>query len=139
MAGQYDDCWILKRLFLSLGAVSAMLAVILGAFGAHWLRGKIEPSLFNAFQTGVEYQMYHALALILVAILFGQYPAAGWRLRWSGYFFIGGIVLFSGSLYVLALSGMHWLGMITPFGGLCFIIAWLLLILSSRGCRVTLR
>ncbi|NOX08086.1 MAG: DUF423 domain-containing protein [Gammaproteobacteria bacterium] len=138
MAGKHDDCGLLSRLFLSLGAASAMLAVILGAFGAHGLRGKLDPSLFNAFQTGVEYQMYHALALVMVGILFGQCPTAGWRLRWSGYLFTTGIILFSGSLYVLAVSGMRWLGMITPLGGVCFIGAWLLLLIyamqSGKHC-----
>jgi len=111
---------------LSVAAVSGLLAVALGAFGAHGLKAIISPEMLEVYKTGVQYQFYHAFALLIVGILmnFSQSKA----LTWSAYLFITGIILFSGSLYLLAISGVKALGMITPFGGITWIAAWLLMI-----------
>lgn len=109
-------------LFLFLGASNGFLAVALGAFAAHGLRNSLEPRLLETFQTGVQYHMYHALALILVALLASSQPST--LVRTSGYLFALGILLFSGSLYALSLTGIRWLGAITPIGGLAFLAAW---------------
>ena len=118
----------MERLFFTLASISGGFAVILGAFGAHTLKGKIEPELLTAFETGVRYHMYHSVALPAVA-----------RARLSGalmqaaaaWLFLAGIALFSGSLYVLSLTGVRWLGGITPLGGLAFIFGWLCLALAG--------
>lgn len=110
---------------LRLAACSGFVAVALGAFGAHGLRGRLAPALFDVYQTAVQYQFYHSLAWLLVAVLGLSAPSA--RLRFSGICFGAGILLFSGSLYVLALSGIHWLGAVTPLGGVGFLLGWLLL------------
>lgn len=113
---------------MALGGALAGLGVILGAFGAHWLKQN-SPESVSVFQTGVQYQMYHALALILVGILFGQY--GGKMMSGAGWSFLIGIILFSGSLYVLAALkavgkvGLGGIGIITPIGGLFFIIGWI--------------
>jgi uncharacterized membrane protein YgdD (TMEM256/DUF423 family) len=110
------------RTFLLVGAVAAFLAVTLGAFGAHGLRGRLSPEMLGVFETGVRYHMYHALALILVALVMGR--MSGWLIQTAGWAFVAGIVLFSGSLYALALSGVTILGAITPLGGVAFLIGW---------------
>ena len=112
----------MDRTFLLLGAVAAFLAVTLGAFGAHGLRARLSPEMMAVFQTGVQYHMAHALALILVSAIMGR--MAGWLIQTAGWLFVAGIVLFSGSLYALAISGVTILGAITPIGGLCFLIGW---------------
>jgi len=112
----------MDKTFLLLGAVAAFLAVILGAFGAHALRGRLSPEMLAVFQTGVQYHMYHALALILVSAIMGR--MSGWLIQTAGWCFVGGIVLFSGSLYLLAATGVTVLGAITPIGGLAFLIGW---------------
>ncbi len=116
-----------------LGSTFALLAVGLGAFGAHALRSRLEPNLQAIYETGVRYHFYHALGLFVVAWLVETRPsvwvsAAGWS-------FVAGMVLFSGSLYALALSGQRWLGAVTPFGGLAFLAGWALLLLApfKRG------
>ena len=120
--------------FLRWAAFLAALSVALGAFGAHGLKKLVEPETVNSFETGVRYQFYHAFALFLVAILFEKSPTK--LLRWAGYSFLIGIVLFSGSLYLLtALKatdtvGLTGIGIITPFGGLFFILGWLLIFLN---------
>jgi len=116
----------MTHLFLILGSLNGFLAVALGAFAAHGLRNTISPELLNTFQTGVQYHMYHALALFGVGLLALYYPAQS-AVRISGWLFVVGIVLFSGSLYVLALSGIRWLGAITPLGGVAFLAGWTLL------------
>lgn len=116
----------MTHLFLILGSINGFLAVALGAFAAHGLRNTISPELLNTFQTGVQYHMYHALALFGVGLLALYYPAQS-AVRLSGWLFVLGIVLFSGSLYVLALSGIRWLGAITPLGGVAFLAGWTLL------------
>jgi uncharacterized membrane protein YgdD (TMEM256/DUF423 family) len=119
---------VVDRVFLVIGALSGCIGVALGAFGAHALRDRLSPEVLQTFQTGVTYQMYHALALLGVGILMGRFSIEGpaW-LSASGWLFIAGTLLFSGSLYALALSGMTWLGAITPLGGVAFLAAWLLL------------
>lgn len=110
------------RPFFLLGAGFAFLAVTLGAFGSHSLKAVLAPDMLAVFETGVRYQMYHALALFAVGWAAHQYPQASFHI--AGWLFAAGIVLFSGSLYVLALSGVRWLGAITPLGGLCFLAGW---------------
>ncbi len=114
------------RVFLAFGAISGFLSVALGAFGAHGLRSQLSPHLLGVFQTGVQYQMYHALALLFIGLWAQQNP----RLRyvnWSGWLLLLGTVLFSGSLYLLAITGISSLGMITPLGGVCFLAGWIVL------------
>ena len=115
----------MDRLFFMIGSISAFLAVALGAFAAHGLKGKLTPDLFNVFEVGVRYHMFHALALLAVAWASPRWP--GTYLTAAGWLFIFGTIVFSGSLYLLALGGPRWLGAITPIGGLAFLIAWLLL------------
>jgi uncharacterized membrane protein YgdD (TMEM256/DUF423 family) len=113
------------KVVLTVATISGLLAVILGAFGAHILKAIISYEMLEVYKTGVQYQFYHTFALFTVAILmnFNQSKA----LKWSAYLFMTGIVLFSGSLYVLAISGVKVLGIITPFGGITWIAAWILL------------
>ena len=106
-----------------------MLAVILGAFGAHGLKKILPPDLLTVFATGVQYHFYHALGLIAVGLIAIHLPAS-FQLRLSGWLMVAGILLFSGSLYLLAITGVRWLGAITPLGGVCFIVAWLLLVVA---------
>jgi uncharacterized membrane protein YgdD (TMEM256/DUF423 family) len=115
----------MDRLFITLGAASALLAVAAGAFGAHALRGLLAPNLLDAFETGARYQMYHALALLAVGILLGRYSIGGapW-LSAAGWLFVAGTLLFSGSLYALALTSARLLGAVTPLGGVAFLAGW---------------
>lgn len=115
--------------FLLIAGLSGLLAVILGAFGAHGLKGKITPELLAAFQTGVQYQFYHTLALFLVALVLFRFPDVS-LFHWVGYAFVVGMVLFSGSLYAMAFGGPRWLGPITPLGGLCFMAGWLMMVIA---------
>jgi len=108
--------------FALAGSISAFIAVAAGAFGAHALRARLGPDLLAVFETGSRYQMYHALALFAVAIAAVRWPDSPARV--AGWLFITGTVLFSGSLYALALTGTRWLGAITPLGGLCFLAGW---------------
>jgi uncharacterized membrane protein YgdD (TMEM256/DUF423 family) len=110
------------RLFSLIGAACAFLAVAFGAFGAHSLKAILAPDMLVVFETGVRYQMYHALALLAVGWAVHQYPQASFRT--AGWLFVAGILLFSGSLYVLTLSGVRWLGAVTPLGGACFLAGW---------------
>jgi uncharacterized membrane protein YgdD (TMEM256/DUF423 family) len=114
------------KAFLFLGSVNAFLAVAFGAFGAHQLKNMLSADMLSVYQTGVQYQMYHALALIAVALVSSKVPNSS-TLSWSGWLFFAGIVLFSGSLYALSLSGIKNLGAITPLGGLAFLIGWVML------------
>ena len=111
------------RLFLALGCIAALLAVAVGAFGAHGLKARIAPELMAVYKTGVEYHFYHALGMILVGLAALHLPQSAW-LTGAGWAMLAGIVLFSGSLYALSLTGLGWLGAITPFGGAAFIAAW---------------
>jgi len=111
------------KLFLSLGALAGLLAVALGAFGAHALRGRLDEYARGVFETAVQYHFYHALALALVGVLLLSQPASA-LLKSSGWLFLIGIAVFSGSLYLLAITGIKWLGAVTPLGGLAFIAGW---------------
>ena len=117
------------RLLLAVGAFSAMLAVMFGAFGAHALRARLTPELLVVYHTGAQYQFYHSLGILLVGILAVLLPERT-GLLWAGWLMVAGIVLFSGSLYALALSGVRVLGAITPLGGLAFIASWLVVAIS---------
>lgn len=116
----------MSRFFLSLAAWSAFFGVAMGAFGAHGLRTVLGPEMLDVYKTGVSYHMWHALGLGIIALALQQAPAAK-QLIWAGYLMFAGIVLFSGSLYALAVFKIKWLGIITPFGGVAFLAAWLLL------------
>ncbi|MBS4223488.1 DUF423 domain-containing protein [Lederbergia citrea] len=118
------------KAFIIFGAINALLAVGLGAFGAHALEDKLEPKYLEVWKTGVTYQMFHALGLIAIGILVGNVPASS-LLSWSGWLMLTGIILFSGSLYILSISGIKVLGAITPLGGVAFLISWLLLIIFA--------
>lgn len=118
----------MDRFFFSAGAIAAFIAVALGAFGAHSLKSKISPDMLNIFEVGVRYQMYHALALLALAWATTRWPEA--NLNSVGWCFIAGIVIFSGSLYLLSATGMRWLGAITPIGGLAFLAGWAILVWS---------
>jgi uncharacterized membrane protein YgdD (TMEM256/DUF423 family) len=122
----------MDRVFLTLGAVSALLAVGAGAFGAHALRQQLTPERLEVFETAARYQMYHALALLAVAWAVGRWP--GGTTSTAGWLFLAGTVLFSGSLYLLSVTGIRWLGAVTPLGGVAWIAAWALLAYSAwRG------
>jgi uncharacterized membrane protein YgdD (TMEM256/DUF423 family) len=114
------------KLFLSVGAFAAALGVALGAFGAHALKSRLSADMLGVWQTAVQYHLWHALGLVAIGLLAQHLPESG-VLRLAGWLMLAGILLFSGSLYVLALSGMRWLGAVTPFGGACFIAGWLAL------------
>ena len=118
----------MDRAFIAIGALSGCLAVAAGAFGAHALRARLAPEMLDVFQTGVTYEMYHALGLVGVGILLARLSTEGsvW-LSAAGWLFIAGSLLFSGSLYLLALTGILWLGAITPLGGVAFLLGWLAL------------
>lgn len=124
----------MHRSFLRAAALLGALAVALGAFGAHALRGRIADLAVNTFETGVRYQFYHILALILLSILYKEFRNK-W-IQWAGNLFLLGILLFSGSLYLLtfivaaAKSGFNWIGIITPFGGLAFIGGWFCMLIG---------
>src|SRR6266496_6024933 len=105
----------MDRTFLLAGAVAGFVAVAFGAFGAHGLRGRLSPEMLAVFETAVRYQMYHAFALLITALALARFD--GWLIRTAGWLFTAGIVLFSGSLYGLALTGVTGLGAITPIGG----------------------
>jgi uncharacterized membrane protein YgdD (TMEM256/DUF423 family) len=114
------------RLFLTLAALAGALAVMSGAFGAHALKARLTPDLLAVYQTAVQYHFWHALALGLIGLVATQLPDSG-ALRVAGWLMVAGLVVFSGSLYVLALTGLRALGAVTPLGGLAFIAGWLAL------------
>lgn len=117
-----DTC----RLFVLLGALGMASAIALGAFGAHALRARVEPADLAIWQTGVQYHLVHALGLFVVAFIAESWPEIT-AIRWVGGLMVAGMLLFSGSLYLLVLSGLRWLGAVTPVGGIAFIAAWSLL------------
>jgi len=118
------------RVFLIAGGVAALLAVALGVFGAHALKTRIAPDMLAVWHTGIEYHIFHALGLLAVGIVALHAPDSA-PLRWSGALMLAGIVLFSGSLYLLALTGERWLGAVTPVGGLAFLAAWALFVAAA--------
>lgn len=119
------------RAAIVTGATLAMLAVVMGAFAAHGLKQMLTPYDLAIFETAARYQMYHAIALLIVGILASMPQFSTRWLKLAAIGFVLGIVLFSGSLYLLALSGIRWLGAITPLGGVAFIFGWLLLIVAG--------
>ena len=121
----------MDRVFFGLGASSGFLAVAAGAFGAHALRARLSSEYLAVFETAARYQMYHALGLFAVAWAVNRWP--GTLPLWAGWLFVAGTVLFSGSLYVLALTGLRWLGAITPVGGVAFLAGWLCLAWSAMS------
>jgi len=141
MAGrlyQFDECddrvavatiGRVDKTFLLIGALAGFLAVALGAFGAHALRSRLSPEMLAVFETGVRYHMYHALAIVLVALIMGRMD--GWLIQMSGWAFTIGLLLFPGSLYLLAFTGVTIFGAITPLGGLAFLIGWASLAIAA--------
>lgn len=120
------------KFFLIAGALNALLSVAFGAFGAHMLEGRVADKYLDTWQTAVQYQMFHAIGLMAVAILMSSSllgPLSS--LNWAGYLMLAGIVIFSGSLYVLSLTGISILGAITPIGGVAFIAGWIMLIVAA--------
>jgi uncharacterized membrane protein YgdD (TMEM256/DUF423 family) len=118
-----------SKLFLSAGGLMALAAVALGAFGAHALKERLSTEMLAVWHTGVEYHIYHALGLLAVGFVATQLPESA-LLKWSGWLMLAGILLFSGSLYALALSGERWPGAITPVGGIAFLAAWALFVVA---------
>ncbi|MEQ8554581.1 MAG: DUF423 domain-containing protein [Cyclobacteriaceae bacterium] len=119
----------MHKLFLLSASISGALAVSLGAFGAHALKARLtESGLLGTYETAVAYHFYHTLALLAIGLLAMKFPSA--TLNWSGYAMMAGILIFSGSLYVLSLSGIKWLGAITPLGGLVLIAGWVCLFIA---------
>ncbi|APR05063.1 DUF423 domain-containing protein [Thauera chlorobenzoica] len=119
----------MNRIFLFIGALSACIAVGLGAFGAHGLRGRLEADMLAVFETGVRYQMYHALALVALGL--AQRPEPGRLAAAAGGLFIAGSLCFSGSLYLITLAGARGIGLVTPAGGLMLLAGWLVLALAA--------
>ncbi len=115
-----------SRWWLMAGSINMLLAVALGAFGAHVLKASLPPDLMAVYQTGNQYHIYHALGLFAVAFAARYYQPSA-LIRSSGLLLLAGLVLFSGSLYALSLTGRRWMGMFTPFGGTAFLAGWLLL------------
>ncbi|MBO9596882.1 MAG: DUF423 domain-containing protein [Cohnella sp.] len=118
--------------YVKIGALAAMLSVALGAFGAHALKDELSSDMMDVYQTGVQYHMFHAIGILLVGMLMERLPRPRLAL-WSARLLLAGVVLFSGSLYALALSGVEALGAITPLGGVAFIAGWICLALAARS------
>ncbi|HVT37234.1 MAG TPA: DUF423 domain-containing protein [Nevskiaceae bacterium] len=123
----------MPRIFLAIGALYGLFGVLLGAFGAHALKERLAPDLLAVWRTAVEYQFYHALALMLLALLLRD--AANGLMQAGGWCFAAGVLVFSGSLYALALTGVRMLGAVTPVGGLLFIAGWICLLLGALKDR----
>lgn len=123
----------MERTFVVIGALSGMVAVVAGAFGGHALKARLAPDLLAVFEIGVRYQMYHALALLACGWAVARFP--GSAAAWAGWLFLAGTVIFSGSLYALALTGVRALGAVTPIGGVAFIAGWLALALAALRSR----
>ena len=123
------------KIFLTLASIFGALSVAFGAFASHALQNKLTPKALAIWETGTKYQMYHALALILVALLMTSLETASITLNIAGFAFIAGIALFSGSLYALSLSNIKWLGAITPLGGVAFLIGWSCLAIAAWGIK----
>jgi uncharacterized membrane protein YgdD (TMEM256/DUF423 family) len=114
--------------FLLIGAIFMALAVAFGAFGAHIVEGLLTPDRFDVYQTAVQYHFYHAIGLLIVGTV--SFHISNKWMKWSGYSLLAGILIFSGSLYLLTLLDIGWLGAITPIGGVAFILGWLFLIIA---------
>ena len=113
----------MAKLFITLASLSGMLAVVFGAFGAHALKGKLDDQALKVFETAVQYHFYHTFALLVVGVIALNQPQTV-LLKSSGWLFVIGILVFSGSLYLLSLTGVRWLGAITPLGGLALVAGW---------------
>ena len=122
----------MTRIFLAIASALGGISVILGAFASHALKDRLSERALAIWETGTKHQMYHALALIAIALLIDRFPNSR-LLMVAGYAFISGVVIFSGSLYALSLSGIKWLGAITPLGGVAFIIGWACLAVAALG------
>ncbi|MEZ4618665.1 MAG: DUF423 domain-containing protein [Caldilineaceae bacterium] len=120
----------MERLFFILASILGGLGVALGAFGAHAMRGRIAENLLANYETGVRYHFYHALALVAVVVAIQRWPNSNLPII-AGWLFVAGIVIFSGSLYIMAFTGLRWLGAITPIGGVALIAAWICLALMA--------
>ena len=116
----------MQKIFILSGSLLAALAVIMGAFGAHSLKAHLSNEMLDVYKTAVDYHIYHALGLILVGLLPNSTSPSS-LLAWAGSSMLMGILLFSGSLYILSITGIRWLGAIAPFGGTAFILGWILL------------
>jgi uncharacterized membrane protein YgdD (TMEM256/DUF423 family) len=129
----------MTKIFLALGSIFGALSVAFGAFASHALQNKLTPKALAIWETGTRYQMYHALALILVALLWQRLEtntsSIALALNVAGLAFITGITLFSGSLYLLSFSNIKWLGLITPLGGVAFLIGWSCLVVTAWGIK----
>ena len=119
----------MTKFFLFLGSVNMFLVVILGAFGAHGLKERLSPEMMAIYQTGIQYHFYHAAGLLIVGIL-SFFLQVSPLIHWSGVLMVVGIVIFSGTLYLLSVTGLRWLGAITPVGGTAFVVAWFLLAMA---------
>jgi uncharacterized membrane protein YgdD (TMEM256/DUF423 family) len=117
------------KILMISGAAFAALAVAMGAFGAHGLRAQLSAEMLAVYKTAADYHMYHALGLVLAGIVLKLFPTST-LLVWAGVMMMAGILLFSGSLYILSITGIRWLGAITPFGGTAFILAWVFMALG---------
>jgi len=124
----------MERLFAVAGSLFGFVAVALGAFGAHGLEGRLSPADLGTFEVAVRYQMYHALALLLIAVFVARAGESG-LMAWAGWAFIAGILLFSGSLYLLVMTGVRGLGAVTPFGGLALLAGWAMLAVHFLRAR----
>ncbi len=118
----------MDRTFFLAGSIAGVLAVLLGAFATHALRDQLDPDTLQVFETGTRYQMYHALALLGAGLALTRWPS-NW-IEIAGWLFVAGIIIFSGSLYALSLTGVRWMGAITPFGGLALIAGWICLLVG---------
>ncbi|MBE9176979.1 DUF423 domain-containing protein [Oculatella sp. LEGE 06141] len=125
----------MTRIFMAIAAILGGLAVAGGAFGAHALRDKLDGRSLEIFETGIRYQMYHALALLVVAVLLSRAEMSQALLTITGYAFVVGVAIFSGSLYALSLSQIKWLGAITPLGGVAFIVGWICLAIAALAYK----
>ena len=121
----------MSRTFWMLGCAFALLGVAAGAFGAHALRARLDAPALAVWETAARYQLFHALALLAVALAASRWPAPGWAA--AGWLFVAGTVVFSGSLYLLVLTGTRWLGAVTPLGGLCLLAGWAMLAWAGRA------
>ena len=123
----------MENRWLAAGAILAGIGVAAGAFGAHALGDRLPPDLLDVFETGVRYHLVHALALLVVGLALELRPHRLWDA--AGWLFSGGILVFAGSLYALALTGVRWLGAITPIGGVCFLAGWVVVALAALRSR----
>ena len=121
----------MDRIFFIIGSILAGLSVLLGAFGAHGLKNMVPPEMIETWEKAARYQMYHALAILLLAWAITHWPGQANLWSLGGWLFLAGAILFSGSLYILVLSGVKWLGAITPLGGVAFGIGWLCVLIAT--------